>query len=47
MYTGVYQLKDPMGGVKKDLVHRDRMKRAVVDMNNPPTTFWSADVLDI
>jgi hypothetical protein len=44
--NGIYQLKQPDGLVKEDWVHRDRLKRAVTDVHNPPTRFWSEECLE-
>jgi hypothetical protein len=44
--SGIYQLADPLGNLKQDWVHRDRLKRANVDLNNPPKSFWSDETLE-
>lgn len=44
--SGIYQLQYPDGHIKDDWVHRDRLKRAVVDPQNPPTELWTDDVLE-
>jgi len=43
---GTYRLQEPNGTIKHDLVHRDRLKRCQVDLENPPTELWTDDTLE-
>ena len=43
---GVYRLSYPDGQLKEDLVHRDRLKRVVLNNNEPPTELWSSETLE-
>jgi hypothetical protein len=46
--SGTYQLVAPDGIVKEDLVHRDRLKRCLVNEDNPPRRLWTdAALLDL
>ena len=40
---GTYQLREPSGQIKEDLVHRGRLIRCHVDPLRPPRTFWNPD----
>lgn len=42
---GTYKLMEPCGRLKPDLVHRDRLKRCRIDVNHPPTEFWTDENL--
>ena len=44
--AGTYQLREPSGMIKPDLVHRDRLKRCKVDDSNLPKEFWSEEILE-
>ena len=35
-----YRLKDPTGQAKRDLVHRERLKRFKIDPRHPPRDIW-------
>jgi transposase InsO family protein len=43
--SGTYQLRAPDGTVKEDLVHRDRLKRCLVNTDQAPTSLWSDEEL--
>ena len=40
---GTYQLEDPTGQIKNDLVHRSRLDRYRVDPNKPPERLWTSN----
>lgn len=42
---GTYQLREPSGQLKEDLVHRGRLQRCHVDSQRPPRTFWTPDFI--
>lgn len=44
--AGTYEIKKPTGQTLDVLVHRDHLKRAVVDIDNPPTALWSDETLE-
>jgi transposase InsO family protein len=44
--SGVYKIVDPSGTPYSSLVHRDRLKRAIVDQANLPSTLWSDEALE-
>ena len=44
--NGIYQLMEPGGDIKVDWVHRDRLKRCAVDVENLPTRFWTEEILE-
>jgi hypothetical protein len=43
---GTYQLVTPDGAVKEDLVHRDRLKRCLVNEESIPNGLWSDETLE-
>jgi hypothetical protein len=43
--AGTYQLVTPDGTVKEDLVHRDRLKRCLVNEDSLPRRLWTDEVL--
>jgi hypothetical protein len=43
---GVYRLQEAGGAVKDDLVHRDRLKRCIIDPANPPRAPWTETTLE-
>jgi transposase InsO family protein len=44
--SGIYKLRTPEGVEKDDWVHRDRLKRAIIDPENPPERFWTDETLE-